>query len=109
MTAGKIKKKGRIGLLIILVLVLVICVFAYYKTKNLSAERESLEGQLAQIESQIERENRRNTDITNEIKYRNTDDYIEDQARDIFGLRGKDETIFKPGDPEENKTTDKNE
>ena len=41
---------------------------------------------------------RENVAINNEIKYRQTDDYIRDQARDTFGLRDEDETIFLPGE-----------
>ena len=106
MAVKRFKKKSRIGLTVILLIVLAICGFVFWKTYKLGIERESLQGQLAQIESQTEHEKRRNLDIINEIKYRNTDDYIEDQARDMFGLRSKDETIFKPGDVEKNQITD---
>ena len=82
---------------VILIVVMLICLFVFWKTRQLGKEREELDRQLAQIQEQIYNENKQNQTIKNEIKYRQTDDYIEDQARDTFGLRDPDETIFKPG------------
>ena len=76
---------------------MLICGFVFWKTHQLGQERKELDSQLAQVQEQIDYENKQNQTIKNEIKYRQTDDYIEDQARDTFGLRDSDETIFKPG------------
>ena len=100
MAVRKLNKGSKIGLSIILIIVFLICGFVFWKTYQLKEEREKLDNQLAQIESQIEYEKRQTQAITNDIKYRRTDDYIEDQARDIFGLRDPDETIFKPEEKE---------
>jgi len=95
--AGKRKFKHRWGLIIIFFVVLAICGFIYWKTCDLKNEVESRNQQVENIKSQIEDAKRENTSINYEIKYRHTDDYIEDQARDTFGLRDEDETIFVPG------------
>ncbi|MBO4509820.1 MAG: septum formation initiator family protein [Lachnospiraceae bacterium] len=101
MAAIKLKKRSRVGLAVILIAVMLICGFVFWRTRELEKDKAELDNQLAQIQDQIDYENRQNQAITNEIKYRQTDDYIEDQARDTFGLRDEDETIFKPGKPDE--------
>ena len=105
MATSKVKKQSRIGLAVILVAVMLICGFVFWKTRQLNKEREELDRQLAQVQTQIEDEKRQNQTINNEIKYRQTDDYIEDQARDTFGLRDPDETIFKPGKADSSEET----
>ena len=45
---------------------------------------------------QIVKAEEKKQDIVNEIKYRETDDYIEDQAREALGLRYPDEIILVP-------------
>ena len=97
MAVKGLKNESKIWLAIILVAAMIICGFVFWKTCLLQDEQEKLDNQLNQIRTQIEYEKRQNQAISNEIKYRQTDDYIEDQARDIFGLRDSDETIFKPG------------
>ena len=97
MAGKKLKKQSRVGLAVILVAVMLICGFVFWRTRELEKDKAELDNQLAQIQEQIDYENRQNQSINNEIKYRQTDDYIEDQARDTFGLRDEDETIFKPG------------
>lgn len=101
MAVRKLKKQSRVGLAVILIAVMLICGFVFWKTYQLGKEREELDRQLSQVQNQIEYENKQNQTIRNEIKYRQTDDYIEDQARDTFGLRDPDETIFKPGSTED--------
>lgn len=97
MADKKFKKGSRFGLAIILIAVMLICGFVFWKTRMLEKDLDTLDQRLEQIKEEIENENRQNQSINNEIKYRQTDDYIEDQARDTFGLRDEDETIFKPG------------
>ncbi|MBR4276895.1 MAG: septum formation initiator family protein [Lachnospiraceae bacterium] len=100
--AGKMRKKGRWGLAVILVAVLLICGFIYWKTMDMEKEVDVRGQEYQSIQNDIEKAKREQIAIKNEIRYRQTDDYVEDQARDIFGLRGSDETIFIPGDPEKN-------
>ncbi len=96
--SGKVSKKSsKLGMAVILVVVFLICGFIYWKTRSLKSEVDSLNQQVENIETQIEDAKRENVAINNEIKYRQTDDYIKDQARDTFGLRDEDETIFLPG------------
>ena len=97
MAEKKFKNGSRVGLAIILIAVMLICGFVFWKTHMLEKDLDTLDQRLEQIKEEIENENRQNQSINNEIKYRQTDDYIEGQARDTFGLRDEDETIFKPG------------
>ena len=104
MAVRGLKNESKIWLIVILVAAMIICGFVFWKTCLLQEGKERLDNQLDQSQTQIEYEKRQNQAINNEIKYRQTDDYIEDQARDIFGLRDSDETIFKP---EEKNSSDK--
>ena len=94
----------RWGLTVIVVVVLLLCGFIYWKTMSLKDEVEALNEKYESLQEDIEAAKRETIATENKIKYYQTDDYIEDQARDIFGLRDSDETIFKP---EEEKTSDK--
>ena len=94
----KAKNSSKWGMAVILVVVVLICGFIYWKTRSLRSEVDSRNQQIESIQTQIEDAKRENVAINNEIKYRQTDEYIRDQARDTFGLRDEDETIFLPGE-----------
>lgn len=93
------KKKARLGTVILTaVIALVLCGLLFWGTMSSNKKIEKLDEELTVTEQQISAEERRRTEIENEIKYRQTDDYIEDEARKIFGLRDPDDTIFLPGE-----------
>ena len=81
MAEKKFKNGSRVGLAIILIAVMLICGFVFWKTHMLEKDLDTLDQRLEQIKEEIENENRQNQSINNEIKYRQTED----------------ETIFKPG------------
>ena len=97
--SGRIR--NRFGLAAILIVVMLICGFIFFKTREIKEEANALNQEEAGIRAQIEEETRKKNDLENEIKYRQTNDYIEDQAREIFGLRDPDETILKPASANE--------
>ena len=98
MAGNQNKNKRRWGLAFILIAVMLICGFIYWKTILLERDLSEKNQQKAAIEKEIEEEKRRNQELNNEMRYRQTDDYIKDKAEDIIGLRDPDETIFRPGD-----------
>ena len=59
------------------------------------------EYELQQIQEETSDAQRENQAMLDEAKYKQTDDYVEDRARDIFGLRDEDDVIFKPGKTED--------
>jgi len=103
MATKKLKRSSRWGLAVILIVMLFICGFIFWKTMALEEETAALDHRYSNIQTQIEDEYRKNASINNDIRFRQTDDYIKDQARNIFGLRDPDETIFLPGAETENK------
>ena len=92
------RKKGKKpwGLAFILIAVMLICGFIYWKTILLEDDLAEKNQQKASIEKEIEDEYRRNQELKDEAKYRQTDDYVKDKAKDIIGLRDPNETIFRP-------------
>ena len=93
------QKRGRsskAAMVIIVAIVVFICGLIYAKTDALSKKLEAKEARLAQINSEIVQAQDETRDIQNEIKYRETDDFIEDQARVALGLRYPDEIIMVP-------------
>lgn len=101
MAVKKLKNSSRIGLAIILVAVMLICGFVFWKTEQLNKELDEKEYELQQIQEETSDAERENQAMLDEAKYKQTDDYVEDRARDIFGLRDEDDVIFKPGKTED--------
>lgn len=92
------KKKGgyRAAMAIIVAIVLFICALILIKTGGLKDEYDQKEKELAGINAMTVEAEQTTEDLMNEIKYRETDEYIEDQARDALGLRYPDEIILLP-------------
>lgn len=99
----KKKRKGlssRIAMGIILGIIGFISFLIFTRTRDLNMTLKAQQEELAGINLKIERAEDETEDIRDEIKYRETDDYIEDQARESLGLRYPDEIILRPEDSE---------
>ncbi|MCR5685215.1 MAG: septum formation initiator family protein [Lachnospiraceae bacterium] len=94
----KDRKYSKRGISIIVVIVLFLVGIIAFRTRTLKAELNSKEQELARIESGVTKAREETSDIQNEIIYRQTDEYIEDQARANLGLRYADEIIVVPGE-----------
>lgn len=92
----KKKKSGAVGITLIGIVVLLICGLLIAKTNSLKTELEAKQTELAGINADIAAEQSNTEDIRNEIRYHQTDEYIEDQARDLLGLTYPDDIIIKP-------------
>lgn len=94
-------EKRKTGLKLLLVVVLVMCgVLTYSRGKAELKERE-LEEKKAAYEQQLKSEEERREELKEEAAYRQTTQYIEDQARDKLGLVKPDEIILREEDAEE--------
>lgn len=93
---AKRKKNGRVGIALIAIIALIICGVIIYKTMELNNTLDAKQTELAMINAKIEQAQQKTEDINNEIKYRHTYDYIEDEARDKLGLTYPDEVILVP-------------
>ncbi len=95
------KKYSKRGISIIVVIVLLIVGLIAIRTNSLRQDLKDKENELTTLEQKIV-EAREETDaINNEIIYRQTDEYIEDRAREDLGLRHEDEIILKPKEDSE--------
>jgi len=89
------EKKSSISLLIILIVVIMLCGFWIYKASLARDELDSKRTELAEYNRQIKEAQEKSIAMENEIRYRNTDEYIKEAARGI-GLIDPDETIITP-------------
>ena len=92
------KKYSKRGISIIVVIVLLIVGLIAVKTNSLRQELDKKENELTAIEKKIEKAEEETARINNEIIYRQTDEYIEDRAREDLGLRYEEEIILVPKD-----------
>ena len=90
------KKYSKRGISIIVVIVLLIVLLIAVRTNSLRQELDEKEKELTALEQKIEEAREDTEAINNEIIYRQTDEYIEDRAREDLGLRHEDEIILKP-------------
>jgi|P827metagenome_2_1110787.scaffolds.fasta_scaffold08044_4 cell division protein FtsB len=89
-------RSSRAAMGIIVIIVMFICVLILVKTEKLTGELNARNETIKQLDASIAAANEKTKSIENEIKYRETDDYIEDQAREALGLRYPDEIILVP-------------
>lgn len=87
---------GRAAYFAIGIIVLFICAVIISKTITLEKTLKETEAEYAGIQEDIREANALTEDIENEIKYRDTEKYIEDQAREMLGLKYPDEIILEP-------------
>ena len=95
---SRAKKSSRRAAGIIFFVVVILCLLLYVKTEGLQSVLNGKQDELASINAKIQEAEEDTDTIKNEIKYRETDDYIEDQARESLGLRYPDEIILVPQD-----------
>lgn len=93
---GKKVKEGRRSVIITVLIALFICAWLYKLTMDLRNTEKTLDETLVILEEQKAAAKLERTNLENEISYRETDDYVKDQAKEIFGLRDPEDTIFLP-------------
>ena len=104
---GSIKQAGRaisrkkrqrrhrqsVGIIAGIILLLVVVVFA--SGMSLKARNERYEAQVTELKNQIADEKERSQEIDDLQNYVNTDEYVEDVAREKLGLAFPNEILFK--------------
>ncbi len=73
---------------------MIITLFAFYNYYNQYKVMKHLDEQVETLNGEIHSEKEKQVELKTKQDYYNSDDYIEDQAREKFGLVGEDETIF---------------
>jgi cell division protein DivIC len=76
-------------------MVLSICAIVTYKQQSLDLAEAKADEKIEQLNKQIEDEKQRTEDIEEKKAYVQTKKFIEEMAREKFGLVYKDEIIFK--------------
>ena len=89
------KKNRRTGLILTAFMVFSICGIVTYKQQGLDLVQAKADQRIEQLNSQIENEEKRAEDIEEKKAYVQTKKFIEEMAREKFGLVYKDEIIFK--------------
>lgn len=93
------KRAGRVSIFIALaVALLIIGLLVYNIEYKGKPSANKLQEEIDSTNQKIEEAKREQINLENEIKYRETDDYIKEEAKEIFGLRDPDDTIFLPGE-----------
>lgn len=92
---AKNSRASSIGLLIVTFIVLVLCIFLLFKTHEANRELEAKQEELDGLVDAITEADNKTREMEEEIRYRATDEYIEEAARDI-GLIDPNETIISP-------------
>ena len=89
-------KRGRSGLGFVVLLVLVICGVFLYGRISLEEEVASVNARYEAALDRYEEETRREEEL-NELKvYTQTKKFVEDMAREIYGLVYENEVVFVP-------------
>ena len=94
------KRRRRTGLYLVIVLVLIFVVTMGVQGMALSSDCAKLSAEQEELEARKKELQEEREEIENQAEYMKTDAYIEDVAREKFGLAYDDEIIFKAADNE---------
>ncbi len=95
----KMKGKGkrrRTGLRLTAIMVLIICGVVTLKTQEMDLASAKTSARITELEKLIDKETEKSAEIKEQKAYMQTLKFIEDMAREKFGLVYKDEIIFEP-------------
>ena len=84
-----------LGMLAIALVVLVLLGGLMHESRNLRERLAVYDAKAATIEQEIENEQARTEDIDKLKEYMQTDEYVEEIAREKLGLAKDNETVFK--------------
>ena len=88
-----------LGMLAIALVVLVLLGGLMHESRNLRERLAVYDAKAATIEQEIENEQARTEDIDKLKEYMQTDEYVEEIAREKLGLAKDNETVFKKEQP----------
>lgn len=89
------RKRRRTGLRLTAIMVLIICGVVGHKTQELEFASIKTTARIADLENLVEKETEKATEIKEQKAYMQTLKFVEDMAREKFGLVYKDEIIFE--------------
>ena len=93
----KKQKKSTIAGMTLAVLVIFVLAFVLWRSKaDLAKKNAVYEAQIAELQTQIKQEEKRGEELSDYQKYVQTKKYMEEIAKNKFGLIYPDEIVFKP-------------
>lgn len=95
-TVKKDRSKRRRGLFLVIVIVLVLCGFLSYKRVELEKQQKKVHEQYETAVENRDAEEERKEDLEEFKIYSQTKKYVEDIAREKFGLVYEDEVVLEP-------------
>ena len=92
------KRSGIAGLITVVVLVVLLGVAMWNGKQTLVKKNNEYESQKTQLEQQIKEQQERKSELEEYEKYVQTKKFVEEMAKDKFGLLYPDEILIKPED-----------
>lgn len=97
--AERLKRQRRsalAGMAVAIVVVVALGVVLWKGKTGLAAKNADYEAQITELQSQIDDENKRGDELSEYEKYVKTKKFVEEIAKNKFGLIYPDELVFKP-------------
>ena len=95
---GRNRVKTKKGMWIVVMVALVLCAMMLVGRYHLEKTSKVLAAQQQQLEEDIERAENRKEALDNQEAYMQTDEFVEDIAREKLGMVKGDEILFKAQD-----------
>lgn len=95
---GKRRSLEKAGVVPLFLIVAFIAILLLVQEAGLQEQLDSYNAQISELDSQIKSEQARSEEIEEYGKYTQTDEYVEQVAREKLGLVKDDEIIFKSDD-----------
>ncbi len=94
------KRISRFTMFGIVVLSLVMCGILMYKKHDLKLQANEYQKQIVQLKAEKKKADDRKEELKDYKEYVNTDEFVEEVAREKLGLVHKNEIIFEPDNAE---------
>ena len=91
-----IRLTTRMGMFIVVGCLALLTIVVIYKAQDLKSQKESLQVQAAELQTQLETAKQGYKKLEQREEYMKTDEYVEDVARSQLGLIYPDEIVVKP-------------
>lgn len=91
-----IRLTTRMGMFIVVGCLALLTIVVIYKAQDLKSQKESLQVQAAELQTQLETAKQDYKKLEQREEYMKTDEYVEDVARSQLGLIYPDEIVVKP-------------
>lgn len=92
----KQKRSAVLGMVLAFALVMILGIAIWSSKKSLEKKNVVYEEQIASLQSQVDEQEERTARLEEYKKYIQTKKFVEEMAKDKFGLIYPDEIVFKP-------------